>query len=572
MIKFKKISWRNFLSTGNAITEVQLDRTSTTLIVGENGAGKSTILDAICFALFNKAFRNISKPQLLNSINQKNLLVEVEFNIGRRHYRIVRGHKPSRFEIYVDGNFLNQEADSRDYQRYLEEHILKLNYKSFTQIVILGSASFTPFMQLPPSHRREIIEDLLDIRIFTAMNQLLKDRQNQLKDSLRQLESDIDVQKERVRIQNDYIKTLEVDHQNRSQEIQNNIDQASTEIGSANSAVIKLEAQVHALRSQINDEDSQIAKARTLADLQRKMTDKIAKAQTEIAFYHDNDNCPTCQQGLPHKLKTDAIAAQNAKMEEIQQALTALSNNIDIVQQRLDIIHDTSTQISEHNQEIIAHNNTIIANQKYIQKLQAELNTHTDTTDNLDEEKSKLRGLAREVVALTQEKTSLSEEKYYQDIASNLLKDTGIKTKVIRQYLPAINKLVNKYLNAMDFFVSFELDEAFNETIKSRHRDDFSYASFSEGEKQRIDLALLFTWRTIAKMKNSAATNLLLLDEVFDSSLDINGTDYLMNVLNTLGEDTNVFVISHKGDQLFDKFRSVIKFEKYQNFSRIAQK
>jgi len=572
MIKFKKISWRNFLSTGNAITEVQLDRTNTTLIVGENGAGKSTILDAICFALFNKAFRNISKPQLLNSINQKNLLVEVEFSIGRRDYRIVRGHKPSRFEIYVDGNFLNQEADSRDYQRYLEEHILKLNYKSFTQIVILGSASFTPFMQLPPSHRREIIEDLLDIRIFTAMNQLLKDRQNQLRDSLRQLESDIDVQKERVRIQNEYIKTLEVDHQNRSQEIQNNIDQAATEIDFSNSAVIKLEAQVHALRSQINDEDSQIAKARTLADLQRKMTEKIAKAQTEIAFYHDNDNCPTCQQGLPHELKTEAIAAQNSKMEEIQQALTALSNNIDIVQQRLDIIHDTSTQISEHNQEIITYNNAIIANQKYIQKLQAELNTHTGTTDNLDEEKSKLRGLAREVVALTQEKTSLSEEKYYQDIASNLLKDTGIKTKVIRQYLPAINKLVNKYLNAMDFFVSFELDEAFNETIKSRHRDDFSYASFSEGEKQRIDLALLFTWRTIAKMKNSAATNLLLLDEVFDSSLDINGTDYLMNVLNTLGEDTNVFVISHKGDQLFDKFRSVIKFEKYQNFSRIAQK
>lgn len=572
MVKFKKISWRNFLSTGNAVTEVQLDRTSTTLIVGENGAGKSTILDAVCFALFNKAFRNISKPQLLNSINQKNLLVEVEFSIGRKEYRIVRGHKPSRFEIYIDGNFLNQEADSRDYQKYLEEHILKLNYKSFTQIVILGSASFTPFMQLPPSHRREIIEDLLDIRIFTAMNQLLKDRQSQLKDSIRQLDADIEVQKERVRIQNEYIKTLEVDHQNRSQEIQASIDQACTEIDFSNSAVVKLESLVQALRAQINDEDTQIDKARKLADLQRKMTDKISKAQNEIAFYHDNDNCPTCQQGLPHDLKAEAIAAQNSKMEEIQQALTALSNNIDAVQHRLDIIHDISKQIAGHNQEIIAHNNQIIASQKYIQKLQAELNTHTETTDNLDEEKAKLRGLAREVVVKTQERTALSEEKYYQDIASNLLKDTGIKTKVIRQYLPAINKLVNKYLNAMDFFVSFELDEAFNETIRSRHRDDFSYASFSEGEKQRIDLALLFTWRTIAKMKNSAATNLLLLDEVFDSSLDVNGTDYLMNVLNTLGEDSHVFVISHKGDQLFDKFRSVIKFEKYQNFSRIAQK
>ena len=571
MIKFQKISWKNFLSTGNQPTEILLNRSTSTLIVGENGAGKSTILDAICFALFNKAFRNISKPQLLNSINQKQLIVELEFSIGRKEYRIVRGHKPAVFEIYLDGNFLNQEADSRDYQKFLEESILKLNYKSFTQIVILGSASFTPFMQLPPSHRREIIEDLLDIRIFTSMNQILKDRQSQLKDAIRQIDSEIEVHKERVRIQDEYIKTLEVDRQNRSREIQDSIDVTAAEIKTAVHQVINIESVVHKLRSQIADEDTQIDKARKLADLQRKMTEKIGKAQTEIAFYHDNDNCPTCQQGLPHELKTDAIAAQNAKMTEIQEALTALSNNITAVQQRLDVIHGISNQISTHNQDIIAHNNGIIAGQKYIQKLQTELATHTETTENIDEEKGKLRGLAREVVIKTQEKTALNEEKYYQEIASSLLKDTGIKTKVIRQYLPAINKLVNKYLHAMDFFVSFELDEAFNETIKSRHRDDFSYASFSEGEKQRIDLALLFTWRTIAKMKNSAATNLLLLDEVFDSSLDNNGTEYLMNVLNTLGEDTNVFVISHKGDQLFDKFRSVVKFEKYQNFSRIAR-
>lgn len=571
MIKFQKISWKNFLSTGNQPTEILLNRSPSTLIIGENGAGKSTILDAICFALFNKAFRNISKPQLLNSINQKQLIVELEFSIGRKEYRIVRGHKPAVFEIYLDGNFLNQEADSRDYQKFLEESILKLNYKSFTQIVILGSASFTPFMQLPPSHRREIIEDLLDIRIFTSMNQILKDKQSQLKDAIRQIDSEIEVHKERVRIQDEYIKTLEVDRQNRSKEIQDSIDTTAAEIRTAADQVANIESVVHRLRSQIDDEDSQIDKARKLADLQRKMTEKIGKAQNEIAFYHDNDNCPTCQQGLPHELKSEAIAAQNAKMAEIQEALTALSNNITAVQQRLDVIHGISNQISTHNQEIISHNNTIIAGQKYIQKLQAELATHTETTENIDEEKGKLRGLAREVVIKTQEKTALNEEKYYQEIASSLLKDTGIKTKVIRQYLPAINKLVNKYLHAMDFFVSFELDEAFNETIKSRHRDDFSYASFSEGEKQRIDLALLFTWRTIAKMKNSAATNLLLLDEVFDSSLDNNGTEYLMNVLNTLGEDTNVFVISHKGDQLFDKFRSVVKFEKYQNFSRIAR-
>lgn len=572
MIKFHKISWRNFLSTGNSPTEVQLDRTSTTLIIGENGAGKSTILDAICFALFNKGFRNVSKPQLLNSINQKNLLVELEFSIGRKEYKIVRGHKPAKFEIWCDGSPLNQEADSRDYQKYLEESILKLNYKSFTQIVILGSASFTPFMQLPPAHRREIIEDLLDIRIFSSMNQLLRERQSQLKDAIRQIDSDIEVQKERVKLQDEYIKQLQADKDKRGEDIQARIDTAATEIDFANSGVVKLEMQINELREQIADEDSQIAKARKLSDLQRKMTERIHKAQTEINFYHDNDNCPTCRQGLPHDFKQEAIEAQNAKMQEIQDGLEELATSIEMVQNRLDEIHTISNTIAGYNKDLIGHNNLIIANQKYIQKLQTEQQTHSEDTSNIDDEKNKLKTLAKDVVVKSQEKTSLNEEKYYQDIAASLLKDTGIKTKVIRQYLPAINKLVNKYLQAMDFFVSFELDEAFNETIKSRHRDDFSYASFSEGEKQRIDLALIFTWRTIAKMKNSAATNLLLLDEVFDSSLDNNATDYLMNVLNTLGEDTHVFVISHKGDQLFDKFRSVVKFEKVNNFSRIAGK
>jgi DNA repair exonuclease SbcCD ATPase subunit len=570
MINFKRIAWSNFLSTGNAGTEILLDRSPTTLIVGENGAGKSTILDAICFALFNKAFRNISKPQLINSINGKQARVEVEFSVGRRSYKVVRGIKPAIFLIYVDGNLINQEADSRDFQKYLEEHILKLNYKSFTQIVILGSASFTPFMQLPPSHRREIIEDLLDIRIFSTMNTILKEKSSSLKDQIRSIEADLEVGKERVRLQDEYIKTLVGDANKRREEIEQRIQTAATEIDVNSSDVVAYEGKIAKLRAEIADEDTQIAKARKLSELQRKLTERIAKAQTEIAFYHDNDTCPTCQQGLPHDLKENAVANQNVKMEEIQQALTELSNNIDEVQSRLDVIHTISDEIAGYNQNIISHNNAIIANQKYIQKLQAELATHVDGDENIDEEKGKLRGLAKEVVNMNNERTLLNEERHYQEIAGNLLKDTGIKTRIVRQYLPVINKLVNKYLNAMDFFVSFELDEAFNETIKSRHRDDFSYASFSEGEKQRIDLALLFTWRTIAKMKNSAATNLLLLDEVFDSSLDVNGTDYLMNVLNTVGEDSRVFVISHKGDQLFDKFRSVIKFEKHQNFSRIA--
>ena len=570
MINFKKIAWSNFLSTGNAGTEIQLDRSTTTLIVGENGAGKSTILDAICFALFNKAFRNISKPQLINSINGKQARVEVEFDIGRRNYRIVRGIKPAIFLIYVDGNLINQEADSRDFQRYLEEHILKLNYKSFTQIVILGSASFTPFMQLPPSHRREIIEDLLDIRIFSTMNTLLKERSSALKDTIKGIEADIEVQKEKVRLQDDYIKTLVGDAEKRREDIEHQIATANDEMESSTADTVALEIRIAKLRDEIADEDTQISKARKLSELQRKLTERISKAQSEIAFYHDNDTCPTCQQGLPHDLKENAVASQNVKMAEIETALNDLADNIETVQNRLDEIHGISDSIARYNKEIIAHNNTIIANQKYIQKLETELKTHNNDNSNIDEEKSRLRGLAKEVVNMNSERTALNEERYYQDIASNLLKDTGIKTRIVRQYLPIINKLVNKYLNAMDFFVSFELDEAFNETIRSRHRDDFSYASFSEGEKQRIDLALLFTWRTIAKMKNSAATNLLLLDEVFDSSLDNNATEYLMNVLNTLGEDTRVFVISHKGDQLFDKFRSVIKFEKHQNFSRVA--
>lgn len=558
------------LSTGNAGIEVDLRRSPTTLIVGENGAGKSTILDAICFALFNRGFRDVSKPQLLNSINLKNLEVELDFQIGSKEYTIIRGHKPARFEIHCNNEQINQEADSRDFQKYLEEHILKLNYKSFTQIVILGSASFTPFMQLPPSHRREIIEDLLDIRIFSVMNGLLKDRTRELVERIRQMDGDIEVHKERVRIQDEYCKTLQSDLDKRQADTQQLIETTQAEIDQNSQQAQELENQIAVLKANIADEDGIINRARKLSELQHKMTERIGKIQSEVSFYHDNDNCPTCQQGLPHDLKQKNIETHTAKIAEIQAGLLELSNNITATQTRLDEIHAISSQIADHNKTIITHNNGIIAGQKFIQKLQQDMANSTGTDANIDEERSRLKALAREVVTLATEKTSLSEEKYYQDVAASLLKDTGIKTKIIRQYLPVINKLVNKYLAAMDFFVSFELDESFNETIKSRHRDDFSYASFSEGEKQRIDLALLFTWRTIAKMKNSASTNLLLLDEVFDSSLDNNGTDYLMNVLNTLGDDTNVFVISHKGDVLFDKFRSVIRFEKHQNFSRIA--
>ena len=570
MIKFKKIRWKNFLSTGGQFTEVDFTKSSSTLIVGENGAGKSTILDAICFVLFNKPFRNINKPQLMNTINGKLLVVEVEFSIGNKDYRIVRGMKPGIFEIYCNDILLNQDAAARDYQKYLEESILKLNYKSFTQIVILGSASFTPFMQLSLGSRREIIEDILDIQIFTVMNAVLKDKTTDIKARITEIENDITLGKNKVKLHQQYIATLENDKQKKVEDVQKRILESNAEISQLNAGMLVEQEKETSCKSSISDADEKRNKRTEMGALLRKLSERITNQETSIQFYHDHDVCPTCSQDLDEHLKGSAIELHTHKREEVQSAIEALGLQLEGIETRLNEIDAIEKKISEYTSNIIRYQSKIIASQTYIQKLQADLAVNNNDTANIEDETRKLKNLAKEVVSLAGEKSKLSEDKHYLDIAGVLLKDTGIKTKIIRQYLPAINKLVNKYLAAMDFFVHFELDESFNEVIKSRHRDEFSYASFSEGEKQRIDLALLFTWRTIAKMKNSASTNLLLLDEVFDSSLDTNGTDYVMNLLNTIGEDTNVFVISHKGDQLLDKFKSVIKFQKYQNFSRIS--
>ena len=569
MIRFSKVKWKNFLSTGAHSTEVKLDKATTTLIVGENGAGKSTILDAICFCLFNKPFRSINKPQLMNSINGKNLLVELEFSIGPKNYKIIRGIKPGIFEIYVNDVLLNQDAASKDYQKYLEDGILKLNYKSFTQIVILGSASFTPFMQLPLGHRREIIEDILDIQIFTVMNSVLKDKNIEIKTKITDIDTKIEIGKNKVKLQQQYIGTLENDKQRKVDDVQKRILESNQEVSQLTSLVDAERGTKGNLESSIQDSSEKRNRYTEMGALLRKLTERIKAQESSIQFYHEHDLCPTCSQDLVPDLKHSAIALHTHKLEEVQTAIQTLTEQLNDTETRLNEIAEIETKISEHQGNIIQFNSRIIAAQSYIQKLQDELARDTGDTTNLEDEKRTLKSLAKEVVSHAEDKTKLNEDKHYLDIASVLLKDTGIKTKIIRQYLPVINKLVNKYLQAMDFFCHFELDETFNELIKSRHRDEFSYASFSEGEKQRIDLALLFTWRTIAKMKNCASTNLLLLDEVFDSSLDANGTDYVMNLINTLGEETNVFVISHKGDLLFDKFRSVIKFEKYQNFSRI---
>lgn len=556
MIHFEKLRWKNFLSTGNAFTEIEFTRSPSTLVIGENGAGKSTFLDALCFSLFNKPFRNINKPQLVNSINGKGLLVEIDFRIGRKNYMVRRGIKPSVFEIYCNDELIDQDAALRDTQKYLEESILKLNYKSFTQIVILGSASFTPFMQLPLGQRREIIEDILDIQIFTVMNTVLKDKQNVLRETIRDIETQVEVAKQKATIQKSYITTLEENKAKKITEIEGKINELDTTIATEQQNVATISEQ----KAELGDPEE---KRRKLERYKDKFQSQINKVSKEIDFYENHDDCPTCKQGIPHDFKNEIKAERVSKIQELKKATADLDEQFSDLDRLI-------TEVGVLDTAIMESNNNIISNQRFLQRLHVELGEARNNVANIDEEKSKLKEMAKEVTSANNLKSEKNEEQHYYSVCASLLKDTGIKTRIIKQYLPAINKLVNKYLAAMDFFVQFNLDEKFNETIKSRHRDKFSYASFSEGEKQRIDLALLFTWRTIAKMKNSAATNLLILDEVFDSSLDDGGLAEVTKILYNLGEDQNIFVVSHKGDQIADKFKSTLRFEKVRGFSKIV--
>ena len=569
MIIFQKIRWKNFLSTGGAFTEIDFCKHQSTLIVGENGAGKSTILDALCFVLFGKAFRNINKPQLVNSINQKQCLVEVEFTIGKRQYTVRRGIKPTVFEIVLDGDLLNQDSASKDYQKELEEKILKLNFKSFTQIVILGTASFTPFMQLPQGHRREVVEDILDIQIFTTMNTILKSRMASIKGEITSLENEILVGKQAVKLQKDFITKLEHDQQKRLTSAQNDIESATKDIESLRVAVLSLQSDYDSLKEKTSKETTLVTRKAEFNTLLKNLSERLKKANESIVFYEEHENCPTCSQTISDDLRNTAIEKHVHKVDEVTSAIDSVNEKISSIESTITEMLDAKEKMSQIQCDIVEKNSDIISKQNIIKRLQEESNVVSVDTAQIDAAKIELKDMAKNVLEKADKKSEMSQSFYYMEAAATLLKDTGIKTKIIRQYVPVINKLVNKYLTSMDFFVSFELDETFNETIKSRYRDDFSYASFSEGEKQRIDLALLFTWRAIAKMKNSVSTNLLMLDEVFDSSLDANGTDYVMNLLDTLDDNTNVFVISHKGDQLLDKFKNVIRVEKHQNFSRV---
>jgi DNA repair exonuclease SbcCD ATPase subunit len=570
MLLFKKVRWKNLLSTGNYFTEINLQTNTNTLIVGENGSGKSTLLDALCFGLFGKAFRAINKPQLLNSINQKDCVVEVEFNTNNKSYKVVRGIKPNIFEIYCDGNLLNQDAASKDYQEFLEKFVLKLNYKSFTQIVILGSASFTPFMQLSASDRRAIIEDLLDIQIFSTMNSLVKERLSTNKEVSANKKHEIELAQQKYDMQKKHIDEMKQNNQDKVVEYENEIDTHNQTIVTMLANVTTLTAETTELQLVVANKLEVESKLKKITKLESQIESNLSKFKKDIGFFQTHDNCPTCKQTIDAIFKDEELTSLGVKVVECENGLSQLEQKVVEQQLKLNEITEKQTLINTKQVEIATHNATITETNKLIARLRKLIDELKNSKEVTDREDQSLKVLQDSLSQLQADLQGLIQEKSYLEVASNLLKDTGIKTKIVKQYLPIINKLVNKYLASLDFFVNFNLDESFKETIKSRHRDEFSYNNFSEGEKQRIDMALMLTWRAVAKLKNSANTNLLILDETFDSSLDANGTEYLMNILHML-EGVNLFVISHKGDVLQDKFANVIRFVKEKNFSKVKK-
>jgi len=570
MITFRYVRWKNLLSTGNYFTEIKLNNNTNTLVVGENGSGKSTMLDALCFGLFGKAFRNVNKPNLLNSINGKDCHVEVEFDNNNKSYKIVRGIKPNKFEIYCDGELVNQDAAARDYQEYLEKFILKLNYKSFTQIVILGSASFVPFMQLSASDRRAIIEDLLDIQIFSTMNGLLKDRLTNNKDVMVQSKTEIELTQQRYDLQDKHIKGLKQNNEDKVTEYVSEIRINNDTIQTLHGEIANLSSQVETHQNLVAEKTLVEDKVKKITKLESQIESNLSKFRKDISFFAHNDDCPTCRQAIASEFKETELQTLQTKATECEHGLTQLEVKLLEEQTKLNQITEIQRRIQSLQIEIATKNTSIIETNKYIARLEKQIEELKTNKASTESEEKELVILKNMLSTLNDSLKSLIDDKSYYEVASGLLKDTGIKTKIIKQYLPIINKLVNKYLASLDFFVNFNLDESFKETIKSRHRDDFTYNNFSEGEKQRIDMALMLTWRAVAKLKNSSNTNLLILDEVFDSSLDTNGTEELMKILHML-EGVNLFVISHKGDILVDKFANVVRFEKVNNFSRIMK-
>ena len=570
MIYFKKLRWRNFLSTGNQFLEVDLAKSPSTLIIGTNGAGKSTMLDALCFALFNRAFRDIKKEQLVNTINSNDCEVECEFETANKKYRIVRGIKPNKFEIYCNDVMLNQDASNVDYQNTLEQNILKCNYRAFCQVVILGSTSYEPFMHLRARYRREVVEEILDIRVFSHMDLLLRQKQGELNKSVIDVKHRYDLMTEKYELQKkhfDEIKNRDTtDIENRKQQLKENA-QSNYEY---NQKLQLLNEKIISTKAEVWGAEKYTRKSNELNKLESKIETNLSSHKKTLSFFQNNDNCPTCTQPIDEQFKLNKINSEANKISELEQGLTQLITEMSKTNEKINEYKVVEKKLNELDISVAKINTSISEINRHSNRLDNEIAKLENDDTNTNVVQKELEKIQEDLKDVNVEKQKAVEEKKYIDIAREILNDTGVKANIIKKYLPIMNNLINKYLQSMDFFVNFHLDEEFNETIKSRFRDTFNYNSFSEGEKLRIDLALLFTWRTIAKMKNSTNTNLLILDEIFDSSLDGQGTDDFFKILKTLTNE-NTFIISHKGDILFDRFTNIIKFEKYKNFTRLAQ-
>lgn len=567
MLKFTSVKWKNFLSYGNYWTEIQLDATHTTILLGESGSGKSTLLDVLSFVLFNKPFRNINKPQIVNSLNQKDCVVEVKFQIGNKAYTIVRGIKPGIFEIYCDGTLINQDANLRDYQGYLEEKILGFNFKSFKQIVVLGAANFTPFMQLRTQERRIIIEELLDIEVFGNMNLILKQRMSQIRQSIESCESEIRLLQEKKKLHDKYMKDLV---QNRKEKIEKNeskIEDYQKQIEELNGSIDAINKEIEIKRQHLNQDETIRKQKKKIEDLEHKLRNSVSKLDKDVSFFESNDKCPTCKQSISADWKEEEILKKKTKIDELEDGISKTQEKHADVSKKIDFIEEVKKSMQELAREVAIHENSISSMEKYIGDITKEITDLKTSKKNITEERKQLASIKKELTEIESDIQEYVNARVVHETASDLLKDGGVKSRIIKQYLPLINKHTNKFLSVMNFFASFHINENFQESIKSRGHDEFSYGNFSAGEQQRIDLALLFTWRIIAKMKNSVNTNLLIMDEVFDSYLDIEATENAIEVLNgPFFKHSNIFVISHK-NTIGDKFHRKLSFIKKKNFS-----
>ncbi len=570
MITFRKVTFKNFLSTGNTPTEIELDQHSTTLVIGDNGAGKSTMLDALCFGLFGKPFRRIKKEQLINSVNERDCKIEVHFDIGRNKFLIIRGIKPNRFEIYKNGTMLNQDASARDYQKHLENNILKLNYRSFTQVVILGSSSFIPFMQLTASARREVVEEILDIKIFSMMNAILKFRLKQMKEDQKDIAHQSTLTETKISMAENHIQQTKDKKKTSKDKLSKEIEKNKKEVEKLQSEATTLLTEFVEWRDVVAPKQDKLVKDKSeLSNIKWKMDENSKKNEKEIKFFKENDECPTCDQVIDDEFKEVAIEKRTDKMVTNACSLIRLDEQLSEMDARNVLYQKIAVDMRDKEVDAAKKTTSVASINTFNEQLMEQIEELSKVDHELAEERAALKSYNSQLKTIEKKKEKLTDDGNYLTIAKQLLTDSGIKTKIIRRYLPIMNKLINSYLSALEFQVKFELDEEFNETIRSRHRDVFSYANFSEGEKMRIDLALLFTWRQVAKMKNSTNTNLLILDEIFDSSLDYAGTDEFLRILLTMSNE-NVFIISHKSDLSVDKFEKLIVFRKEQNFSKVV--